>query len=101
MSPASPGRSLPPTLTTSSLAKLARDGERLVAVSDTAAIQKLITPRTHVPSRAIWMRGGLVTPGFIAIGPLIVVSPGMRAGATRPIRRQGLGSRTRSRPCAA
>ncbi len=40
---------------------LAANGNTIVAVGDTAAIQKLITPLTRV----LDARGGMVTPGFI------------------------------------
>jgi predicted amidohydrolase YtcJ len=40
---------------------LASNGNTILAVGDTAAIQKLITPRTRV----LDARGGMVTPGFI------------------------------------
>ena len=40
---------------------LAANGDTILAVGDTASIQKLITPRTHV----LDARGGMVTPGFI------------------------------------
>ena len=40
---------------------LAASGDTILAVGDTAAIQKLIAPRTRV----LDARGGMVTPGFI------------------------------------
>ena len=40
---------------------LAANGDTILAVGDTAAIQKLIAPRTRV----LDARGGMVTPGFI------------------------------------
>ena len=40
---------------------LAANGNTILAVGDTAAIQKFIAPRTRV----LDARGGMVTPGFI------------------------------------